>query len=118
MNMKRKSYTLFLSLMFTLLVLSACGNETDTGESNESESITLTLANELPGSHPWGQGAEEFKSIVEEETNGEIVIEVHNGGSLGSSGGEIQEGTSLGTIDIGISSTPLAQILPEVEIFS
>src|SRR5699024_5054895 len=65
-----------------------------------------------------GQGAEEFKSIVEEETNGEIVIEVHNGGSLGSSGGEIQEGTSLGTIDIGISSTPLAQIIPEVEIFS
>lgn len=114
--MKMKNYAFFLSLCFVVLLLSACGDEN--GESNGPESITLTLANELPGDHPWGRSAEEFKSIVEEETNGEIVIEVHNGGSLGGSGGEIQEGTSLGTIDIGISSTPLAQILPEIEIFS
>src|SRR5690625_4235403 len=117
MKKNKFNFTLLVGLMVVLSVMAACGNGDDGGgESNNGETTTLTFANELPGNHPWGKGAEEFKRIVEEETGGEIQVEVHNGGSLGGSGGEIQEGASLGTIDIGISSTPLAQILPEVEI--
>lgn len=104
----------FLPLILSIFLISACSNEGD----NEGNTVTLNFANELPGSHPWGQGAEEFKKIVEEESNGSLEIEIHNGGALGSSGYEIQEGAGLGTIDIGISSTPLSQILPEFEILS
>lgn len=122
--MIRRSYKdfLLLSLVFSIIFVTACSNDEEStgGEegTGDEETITLSFANELPGEHPWGQGAAEFKEIVEEETEGAIQIEVHNGGSLGGSGAEIQEGTALGTIDIGISSTPLAQILPEFEILS
>ena len=114
--MKKSIYKHIMSLLliFSLLIITACSNN----ENDENDIITLNFANELPGSHPWGQSAEEFKSIVEEKSEGSIKIEVHNGGALGGSGGEIQEGTGLGTIDIGISSTPLSQILPEFEILS
>lgn len=101
----------FLPLILIIIFLAACSNEDD-------DTITLSLANELPGSHPWGQSADEFKRIVEEESNGEIRVDIHNGGSLGSSGYEILEGTGLGTIDIGIASTPISQVLPEFEILS
>lgn len=114
--MKKSIYKHIMSLLliFSVLIITACSNN----ENDENDIITLNFANELPGSHPWGQSAEEFKSIVEEKSEGSIKIEVHNGGALGGSGGEIQEGTGLGTIDIGISSTPLSQILPEFEILS
>lgn len=105
-----------IPIALSLLIVAGCGNNSE--EESDSDVITLSFANELPGSHPWGQSAEEFKRIVEEESEGSIKIEVHNGGALGGSGGEIQEGTGLGTIDIGISSTPLSQILPEFEILS
>src|SRR5699024_2821142 len=71
-----------------------------------------------PNDHPWGKGAEEFKKIVEDETDGDIKIDIQGGGSMGDSGSEIQEGSSVGSIDIGISSTPLSEINPYAEIFS
>lgn len=104
----------FLPLFISMLVISACNNN----ENSEDDTITLSFANELPESHPWGQSAEEFKKIVEEESDGSLKIVIHNGGSLGSSGYEILEGTGLGTIDIGIASTPVSQVLPEFELFS
>jgi TRAP-type transport system periplasmic protein len=51
--------------------------------------------------HPWGQGAEKFKELVEKKTNGEVTIEIHGNGSLAVSGRDIQEGVKIGTIDIG-----------------
>ncbi|WP_166626731.1 DctP family TRAP transporter solute-binding subunit [Jeotgalicoccus sp. S0W5] len=104
----------FIPLLIFLVLLSACNKE----ETESEEVITLSFANELPASHPWGISAEKFKETVEEESNGSIEIVIHNGGSLGSSGYEILEGTGLGTIDIGIASTPVSQMLPEFELLS
>lgn len=109
----------YLPLALTiLLVLVGCSSNNGNDQENNEDTISLTFAYELPTDHPWGIGAEKFKEIVEEKTNGKIKIELHGGGSLASSGREIQEGVEIGTIDIGISSTPLAQINPFVEIFS
>ncbi|MCE7792909.1 DctP family TRAP transporter solute-binding subunit [Salipaludibacillus sp. CUR1] len=96
----------------------SANNPDENNSGNQPDPVSLSFAYELPTDHPWGIGAEEFKVIVEEQTNGEVEIEIHGGGALGGSGGEIQEGVEVGTIDIGISSTPLAQINPYVEIFS
>src|SRR5699024_289658 len=101
-------YASFLCLLFAFLLLSGCLPGGDEGE--ESDSITLTFAFELPNDHPWGKGAEEFKKIVEDETDGDIKIDIQGGGTMGDSGSEIQEGSSVGSIDIGISSTPLSEI--------
>lgn len=109
----------FLSIFF-IIGLIACSSDGANKESGNAGSSTtsLSFAYELPNDHPWGIGAEEFKKIVEEETNGEITVEIHGAGSLAGSGREIQESVKVGTIDIGISSTPMAQMNPFVDIFS
>ncbi|HLQ82818.1 MAG TPA: DctP family TRAP transporter solute-binding subunit [Pseudogracilibacillus sp.] len=106
----------FLFLLTPFLLLTGCLPGGD--EGNKSDSVTLTFAFELPNDHPWGKGAEEFKEIVENETDEEVKIDIQGGGSMGDSGSEIQEGSSVGSIDIGISSTPLSEINPYAEIFS
>jgi len=112
----------FTFIVFALLAFSfgcASGDDsTSEGDGASSKPVKLTFAYELPTDHPWGIGADKFKEIVEEKTNGEIEIEIHGNGSLAGSGAEIQEGIQIGTIDIGISSTPLAQINPFVQIFN
>lgn len=113
-----KVRVIFPFILSVLLVLVGCSSNNGNVQEENEETFTLSFAYELPADHPWGIGAEKFKEIVEEKTNGQIKIELHGGGSLGSSGREIQEGVEIGTIDIGISSTPLAQINPYVEIFS
>jgi TRAP-type transport system periplasmic protein len=106
-----------VSILFTMaILLSACSNEA--GKAGEDKPITLSFAYELPEDHPWGHGATKFKEIVEEKTNGEVKVEVHGNGSLAASGREIQEGVKIGTIDIGISSTPLSQMNPYLDLFS
>lgn len=80
--------------------------------------IVLNFAFELPENHPWGDAAKEFKRIVEEKSNGELLINLFPNGSLAASGREIQEGAKIGTVDIGISSTPMSQLIPKVDLFS
>lgn len=78
----------------------------------------LNFAFELPENHPWGDAAKEFKRIVEDESDGELLINLFPNGSLAASGREIQEGAKIGTVDIGISSTPMSQLIPKVDLFS
>ncbi|WP_221568370.1 DctP family TRAP transporter solute-binding subunit [Alkalihalobacillus sp. TS-13] len=111
--MKFLKFAGIILLSFGMLV----GCSSGTGSSGE-ESTTLSFAYELPNDHPWGHGAEEFKKIVEEKTDGKIKVKIYGNGQLAGSGREIQEGAKVGTIDIGISSTPMAQMNPHVDIFS
>src|SRR5690625_819764 len=117
---KRNLWLSFILLAIITLAIG-CSSDDDSateGDSSKEDSIKLRFAYELPTDHPWGIGAEKFKEIVEEKTNGEIEIDLYGNGSLAGSGAEIQEGIQIGTIDIGISSTPLAQINPFVQIFN
>ncbi|MBO8164615.1 MAG: TRAP transporter substrate-binding protein [Brevibacillus sp.] len=113
MNVKAMLY----SILSIMLLVAGCSSDDAPSAENEKP-VTLTFAFELPQSHPWGHGAETFKKIVEEKTNGQIKIDLYSGGTLGGSGREIQEGVAVGTIDIGISSTPIVLLNPYQEIFS
>ncbi|MBM7095176.1 DctP family TRAP transporter solute-binding subunit [Bacillus sp. H-16] len=121
--MKKKTKILS-AVLLTGTVLVGCGNSESTenqsaaGSEGNGQAVTLSFAYELPSDHPWGHGAERFKEIVEEETDGQITVELYGGGQLGGTGREIQEGAQVGTIDIGISSTPMAQLNPTLDIFS
>lgn len=79
--------------------------------------VELRFAFELPIGHPWGKGAELFKQIVEEDPENAISVKVYAAGQLGKSGEDVQQGVMMGTIDIGISSTPIVLINPIQEVF-
>lgn len=110
---------LIASLSALTILLGACSNDNgNSSTSSSNEPISISFAYELPDDHPWGHGAKMFKEMVEEESDGQITIEIYGNGSLAASGREIQESVSIGTIDMGISSTPLAQMNPYLDLFS
>ena len=117
-SMKKKSMSLLVPILFlSSILLSACNEEGDASSESKS-TTTLSFAYELPDDHPWGEGAKKFKEIVEEKTNGEVKVEIYGNGALAGSGREIQEGAKVGTIDIGISSTPMSLMNQYQDIFS
>lgn len=89
------------------------GNATDNGAS-----VTLKLAHELADDHPWGAAANKFKEIVEKETNGAITVEIYGNGQLGASGREIQESVMIGSLECGVSSTPMEILNPYMKLFA
>lgn len=118
--MLKKRFILNVTFISIIIFSAGCSANDDNSATsgNNGDGITLSFAHELPNNHPWGIGADKFKEVVEDRTDGEIQIEIHGNGSLAGSGAEVQEGVEIGTIDIGISSTPLAQINPYVQIFN
>ena len=66
---------------------------------------TLKMATVTPDHHAYTRGAQEFARLVEEGTNGEVVIKVYGGGQLGKGERELLEGLQLGTIDLAVTAT-------------
>lgn len=117
--MHKRSKSMFILLagfVGLLLVLSGCGR--GVAMNTFGNHTIINFAFELPENHPWGEAAKEFKRIVEEESDGELLVNLFPNGALAASGREIQEGAKIGTVDIGISSTPMSQLIPKVDLFS
>lgn len=118
-----------LSLMLMLvlvLVVAACGNtDSDSGvNENEQKSPEETAEVKiiragigLNDQHPQYLGLLKFKEIVEERTDGAIIVETYHSGQLGDDR-TMTEGLQLGTQEVTIPSTaPLANFIPEFSIF-
>jgi tripartite ATP-independent transporter DctP family solute receptor len=69
-------------------------------------SFTVRLAHTHGEKGQYYKGAVLFKKLVEERSKGQIKIEHYPGGQLGADR-DIQEGVRLGTIESGLSSTPV-----------
>ncbi|WP_209124015.1 TRAP transporter substrate-binding protein [Alkalihalobacillus sp. BA299] len=100
------SLTVAMSLMFAVGCsssdTSSGGNEENTNNDTpqeEVEATVLKLGHVWPNSEIHAQGVEEFKEEVEELTDGRIVIEIYENGSLGDDN-ELLEGLNIGTADI------------------
>ncbi|MFA1820091.1 TRAP transporter substrate-binding protein [Virgibacillus oceani] len=77
-----KKIIIFLSVIITtLFIISGCNSNEN---SLNSEAKILQLANVTTASDDIGVTLEDFAKSVEEETNGEIQVEVYNDGVLGS----------------------------------
>jgi TRAP-type transport system periplasmic protein len=121
----KKFLTLFLAV-FMVVALAACGggnNEgTNEGGNNEGtadtgEKKTIRAGIGLNDSHPQYKGLLKFKEIVEEKTNGQIVVETYHSGQLGDDR-TMTEALQLGTQEVVIPSTaPLANFVPEFSVF-
>lgn len=69
-------------------------------------SFTVRLAHTHGEKGQYYKGAVLFKKLVEERSKGQIRIDHYPGGQLGADR-DIQEGVRLGTIESGLSSTPV-----------
>ncbi|SHR48028.1 TRAP dicarboxylate transporter subunit DctP [Mycobacteroides abscessus subsp. abscessus] len=98
------SYPKIVSLtLILILFLTGCGNSSSTtgaGNENtgsEAESLTIKLAGMTPTGHPLTVGAEKFKELVEEKSEGKIKVELYPNLQLGAIR-EQTEQVQLGTI--------------------
>ncbi|KHF39466.1 TRAP transporter substrate-binding protein [Halalkalibacter okhensis] len=127
----RKLLMLFVSITF-FFALAACGG-TETSESAEVDEVDedeavgegvvdasatefdsreITFSHNQPIESPEHVGAEKFKEVVEELTNGSVTVNVFPASQLGSLREQV-EGTQLGEIDITMQ--PSAVVSPFVD---
>jgi tripartite ATP-independent transporter DctP family solute receptor len=102
--MKKRNITL---AAFTVgaLALTGCGGSGDASgaEGGSDEPITQVLGHAGSDTDPRQVAAEQFKEIVEAESDGKITVEVHPASTLGT-WEEMIEGLQLGSTDIVIES--------------
>ena len=67
--------------------------------------MTLKLATVTPPHHAYAVGANEFARLIEEGTQGEVVVKVFPGGQLGTGERELLEGLQVGTVDMAVTAT-------------
>ena len=78
---------------------------------------TLRVTLQLPIKHHLGQNLLEFKKQVEQETNGELKIEIYPSAQLYKDK-EVPQAVSSGAIEMGVASiTRFAGTIPAVDIF-
>lgn len=108
-----------LVLAITVLVLAACGGGSEEGssESGDGEVKTIRAGIGLNDAHPQYKALVKFKEIVEEKTEGKVVVETYHSGQLGDDR-TMTEALQLGSQEVTIPSTaPLANFVPEFSIF-
>ncbi|MBU8908951.1 TRAP transporter substrate-binding protein [Desertibacillus haloalkaliphilus] len=107
------------------LVLAACGGADDAPATDEpvdegaatGEVQTIRAGIGLNSEHPQYKGLERFAEIVEENTNGELVVETYHSGQLGDDR-SMMEALQLGSQEVTVPSTaPIANFVSEFTIF-
>ncbi|MGC0274455.1 TRAP transporter substrate-binding protein [Pseudactinotalea sp. Z1739] len=111
------------------LVLAGCngdnGDDNGTGDTNgngggggaEAEFV-LTAGHQLAVDTPFDEGLNRFAELVEEKTEGRVVVETHPNAALGNET-EMFQGMQSGTIDVGIIAPgSIGEFAPEMSILS
>ena len=110
--MKRKMYLLLALLMIAALVLTACS-----GGKKSEETYTLVLTNGDSDESLPGQWCHEWAKMVNEKSNGRIIVEVNNGGSIANHG-QAMGMVSDGSVDIALLiHSPYPDVFPMTECF-
>ncbi|MFC7319314.1 TRAP transporter substrate-binding protein [Halobacillus campisalis] len=109
-----RKFLLASGLSGLLLVASACsgsgdegsGDSSDGGDGGEtSETFEITYSTWANEGEPAYQGMEEFKKIVEEETDGNVTVELFPGNELGSTAEQMEQ-VKTNTIQMMSSGDP------------
>ncbi|WP_368503916.1 TRAP transporter substrate-binding protein [Alkalihalophilus sp. As8PL] len=110
------------------LFLAACGGSDSTqgngsasnGEevaTEQTDSKTIRAGIGLNNEHPQYKGLEKFAELVEERTDGSIVVETYHSGQLGDDR-SMMEALQLGTQEVTVPSTaPIANFVSEFSVF-
>lgn len=129
--MMKKKIALFLAIAMALTLLAGCGSSQTSAPSGTTaaqpsatdnkggEPVTFIMGTACPVSedNQLYQWCEKFKALVEEATDGQIIIENHHANELGGER-DLFEGVQLGTVDLCmISNGPVGNFVPEVMAF-
>ncbi|MDO4265530.1 MAG: TRAP transporter substrate-binding protein [Eubacteriales bacterium] len=82
------------------------------------DTVHLTFGHGQAEGHPYHKAALYFKDMVEEQTDGRVIVDVQPNGSLGDER-EMTEGLQLGTIDITVAvAAALSGFDPNMDVFN
>jgi TRAP-type transport system periplasmic protein len=102
---KFKLLSLILVLALVMTSFAACGGGGDDAEYSADNPLKLRLASDAPTEHIATQLNEELCALIEEKTEGRIVVDYFGGGSLGDYNTVFNE-VKLGTIDAAQITIP------------
>ena len=116
----------FIALILCLIMvfaLAACGQEAAPAastaaapaaeEAASDEVIVLKANHAVAETHPYHLGLLKFAELVQERTDGKVVVEVHSQAELGDERASI-ESLQMGTLDILCTSTgPVGNFVPD-----
>lgn len=123
----KKNLVILVSLVLSISLLAGCGSagKNDTGAKEPVDKVEDGKVIELSYGHIQNPGhslyvaAEDFKKLVEERTEGRVIINTFPSSSLGTAR-EMMEQTSMGTLDItfaGTSDWASALNIPELGVY-
>ncbi|SDJ26047.1 TRAP transporter substrate-binding protein [Salimicrobium halophilum] len=93
-----------LSLLILIVVLSGCGSSSGESGGDGEEPLKIIAAhNQTDPENPYQDGLLAFKESVEEQSGGDIEVEVH-AGTLGTSETELVEKLQTGAADVVLVS--------------
>jgi TRAP-type transport system periplasmic protein len=122
-----------MSSISVVFFLAACGGGVQDNEGGNTEEAGLDMNNDAAEAsgdgkvmrmhsadaenRPSPMALEEFKEIVEEETDGGIEVQVYHSAQFGGDR-EAFEGLQIGSVEGAVMSTgPVANFLPEMGVF-
>lgn len=123
--MKKKLGLLFSTAILALGIVGCGGGDTTTPDTPQTggdtaaptEVKTMRAGIGLNDQHPQYKGLVKFKELVEEQTNGAIIVETYHSGQLGDDR-TMTEALQLGSQEITIPSTAvIANFIPEFSVF-
>ncbi len=105
---------IIIAMLLSMLMVVSCGGGSNSGSSGP---IVFRLADTLTEAYPATAGAIEFARLVEEYTDGRVVIEVHHGARLGGDESAYVEQLQFGGIDAArLNLSPVAEVAPMLNL--
>lgn len=96
---------IIMAIIFVSLILLGNMTLSSNAGNKESGTVQLRLGQAKAATHPVSQGIDRFAELVEEKSNGEIVVETFHDGLIGNDR-EVIESAQMGSLAMASSSTP------------
>lgn len=95
---------LFSVMALSLIFLAACSSNGGKESASNGKAITIKMANQVDANNFLNLGYENFKDTIEEKSNGDVKVEIYNGGTLTTSDETTAELLQNGTIQLSTTS--------------
>ncbi|WP_167577977.1 DctP family TRAP transporter solute-binding subunit [Ammoniphilus sp. YIM 78166] len=122
--MIKRSFLGVLAISLMVAITGCGGSDQPTatsgtsGTSAPSTEFTFKLGHLQGGDHPYQKGAEKFKDLVEQNSNGRIKVDIFPSSQLGNGRDQI-EGLQMGSIQLHVGSVaPVANFAPKMNVLS
>lgn len=106
MKMKKVLLLIMSVVLATSMALAGCTADSENTDSTEGEKASIKIVaahNQTSPDNPYQIGMLKFKEVAEQESNGDVEVEVH-AGTLGTSESELIEKLKLGAVDVVLVS--------------